>query len=145
MPGFTMTAAAVWMSALAFVAVSMFLNFSPKLRVFAGLIVGSGLSAAASGWIIAATVTVSGRIAAGVDGMSAYEAAALAAATPTIIAAVCGVIVWKFFRGGGGRSHSGYGRRSGGGQIPPGVALAAAVVLPVLVPPIGAAIGGAFA
>jgi hypothetical protein len=151
MDKFTLGAAGIWVLALVFVVVSLLLRFGVKLRVFAGLVVGSGLSAAASEWIIDVTIKASERIAKGIDGLSAYEAAALAAALPTIIAILAGFIVYRFFRGkGGGRSHGGgFGHRSSGAGgaagIPPSVALAAAIILPVLVPGIGGAINGAFA
>jgi hypothetical protein len=147
--GLIFTAAGIWTVSLVFIILSIYFHFAEKLRVFLGLIVGSGVSVAVGSWIIDVTEAFSARLALQLSKGSEYEAAAIAAALPSIIAIVCMVLVWQHFRGGrGGRSGGGYGggyghgRRSGG-RVPPNLALAAGIVLPVLVPGIGGAISGA--
>jgi hypothetical protein len=130
-----MSSALTVLIGIAYIALSIFFKFTPRLRVIAGLVVGSLLAGLVATWInkwVAKGVTaVSGPIGRWI-GQSTH---AVEIALPSALAFILAVIVIVHLKGkkGGAGGKGGAGKGGGGGKASLAhIALGCAVVLPVI-------------
>lgn len=135
-----MSAALTVLLGTAFIALSIYFKFTPRLRVVAGLVVGGLLAGVVTRW-------VTRWIAEGISWVSrplgkwiGQSTDAVEVAMPSTIAFVLAVIVIVFLRGksgGGGGKGAGKGGGGGGKGSLAHAALACAVLLPMVAGSIG--------
>lgn len=129
-----MSSALIVLIGIAYIVLSIFFKFTPRLRVIAGLVVGSLLAGLVATWInkwVAKGVTaVSGPLGRWI-GQSTH---AVEIALPSALAFILAVIVIVHLKGKkGGAGKGGAGKGGGGGKASLAhIALASAVVLPVI-------------
>jgi hypothetical protein len=129
-----MSSALTVLIGIAYIALSIFFKFTPRLRVIAGLVVGSLLAGLVATWInkwVAKGVTaVSGPLGRWI-GQSTH---AVEIALPSALAFILAVIVIVHLKGKkGGAGKGGTGKGGGGGKSSLAhIALACAVMLPVI-------------
>lgn len=127
-----MSSALTVLIGIAYIALSIFFKFTPRLRVIAGLVVGSLLAGLVATWInkwVAKGVTaMSGPIGRWI-GQSTH---AVEIALPSALAFILAVIVIVHLKGKKGGAGKGGAGKGGGKSSLAHIALACAVVLPVI-------------
>lgn len=136
-----MSGALVVLGGIAYIALSIFFKFTPRLRVVVGLLVGGMLAgivtSKVNGWLADAIDAVARPLGRWI-GQSTHS---VAVAIPTVIAFALGVVIVVFLRGrgkGGGGGHGGGKHGGGGGKANLAhAALVCALLLPMVAGSIG--------
>ncbi|WP_019899970.1 hypothetical protein [Salinispora arenicola] len=138
-----MTSALIVLAGIVYIGLSIFFHFTPRLRVFFGLVVGGLLAGVVvtqvNQWLAKGTTAVAGPV----GDWIGQDAADVALAIPTALGLALGIVVAVFLRGksasGGGGGKAGKG--GGGGKTKLAhVALGCALLLPMIVGGLGATI-----
>lgn len=144
-----MTSALIVLTGIVYIGLSIFFHFTPRLRVFLGLVVGALLAGVVvtqvNRWLAAAISKVAGPIGDAIG----QDTGDVAVAIPTALGLGFGIVVvvfWRKGKGGGksaaaGRGAFGKGGGGGGGRATLAhVALGCALLLPMIVGGLGATI-----
>ena len=134
-----MSGALTVLGGIAFIALSLFFKFTPRLRVVVGLVVGAMLAGVVTHWIThwfaQAIAAVSGPIAAAIG----QSTRSVQVALPSVVGFILAVIVVVFLKGKGGGG-KGKGGGGGGKGALAHAALSCAVLLPIVVTSLGSVI-----
>lgn len=143
-----MTSAALVLLGVVYITLAVFFHFTPRLRVLAGLMVGGLLAGAIvkqiNKWLAAGIGKISGPI----GDWIGQDTKQVAVAIPSALALALGIVVVVFLRGKGGKAGGagkgaagGKGASGGGGggfkKHLPHVALACALLLPMVLGGLG--------
>jgi hypothetical protein len=130
-----MSSALTVLIGLAYIALSIYFKFTPRLRVIAGLVVGSLLAGLAAHWINKWIGKGISAVSAPIGRWIGQSTNAVEIALPSAIGFVLAVIVVVHLKGKkGGAGKGATGKSGGGGKASLAhVALGCAVVLPVIV------------
>ncbi len=144
-----MTSALIVLGGLVYIGLSIVFHFTPRLRVFLGLVVGGLLAGVVvtqvNRWLAAAITQVAGPIGDAIG----QDTGDVAVAIPTALGLGFGIVVVVFWRKGKGGGKSAAGRGAfgkggggggGGGRALAHVALGCALLLPMIVGGLGATI-----
>ena len=133
-----MSGALTLLLGIAYIGLSLFFKFTPRLRVAVGLVVGSLLAGVVTHWITR-------WFAEGIDAVSrpiaqtvGQSTRAVELALPSVVGFALAVIVVVFLKGKGGGG--GKGKGGGGKGALAHAALACAVLLPIVVTSLGTVI-----
>jgi ABC-type phosphate transport system permease subunit len=138
-----MSAALIVLGGIAYIGLSLWFKFTPRLRVVVALVVGGLLAGVVAtrvnGWLADGCAVVAKPL----GRLIGQPAGDVTVAIPSVVAFVLAVIVIVFLRRrggghtGGGKSHGGGGGRAGGLAT---AALVCALLLPIVAGSIGEAI-----
>jgi hypothetical protein len=133
-----MSGALTLLLGIAYIGLSIFFKFTPRVRVFIGLVVGALLAGVVTHWIThwfsQGVTAVSGPLAQAV-GQSTRE---VQVALPATVGFILAVVVAVFLKGKGGKGGGKGGGGKGGGLAH--AALACALLLPIVVTSLGSVI-----
>jgi hypothetical protein len=142
-----MSGALLVLGGIAYIGLSLFFKFTPRLRVLVGLLVGGLLAGVVTDQVITWLGKGTGAVAGPLGNLIGQSPRSTATAIPTVIAFVLAVVVVVFLRGrkggAGGGKHGGGGKAAGGGGRAGGlatVALVCALLLPIVAGSVGEAI-----
>ncbi|RZU46543.1 hypothetical protein EV385_6617 [Krasilnikovia cinnamomea] len=125
---------------VAFIALSLFFKFMPRLRVVVGLVVGAMLAGVVTHWITHWFAQGVGAVSGPISQTIGQSTHAVEVALPTVTGFVLAVVVIVFLRGKGGKGGGGGGKGGGGKGGLAHAALACAVLLPIVVTSLGSVI-----
>lgn len=140
-----MTSALIVLTGIVYIGLSIFFHFTPRLRVFFGLVVGALLAGVVvtqvNWWLAAAISAVAGPI----GDWIGQDTGDVAVAIPTALGlgfAIVVIVFWLKGKGGGKSAAAGRGKGGGGGgrATLAHVALGCALLLPMIVGGLGATI-----
>jgi hypothetical protein len=133
-----MSGALTLLLGIAYIGLSIFFKFTPRLRVFTGLVVGALLAGVVTHWIThwfsQGVTAVSGPLAHAVG----QNTRSVQVALPTVVGFILAVVVVIFLKGKGGKGGGKGGGGKGGGLAH--AALACALLLPIVVTSLGSVI-----
>lgn len=136
-----MSTTLIVLGGLAFIALSMFFKFTPRLRVVAGLVVGGLLAGSVAtrvnGWLADGCAKAAGPL----GRLIGQTPEDVTVAIPSVVAFILAIVVIVFLRGRKGGGHGSGGKSHGGGKS--GGLATAALVCALLLPIVAGSIGEA--
>jgi hypothetical protein len=129
-----MSGALTVLGGIAFIALSLFFKFAPRLRVVVGLVVGAMLAGVVTHWITHWLAQGINAVSGPISQAIGQNARSVEVALPSVVGFILAVIVVVFLKGKSG----GKGKGGGGGKgALAHAALACAVLLPIVVTSLG--------
>ncbi|MFG1804632.1 hypothetical protein ACGFI4_31260 [Micromonospora carbonacea] len=140
-----MTSALIVLGGLVYIALSIVFHFTPRLRVVVALVVGALLAGVVVTQINKWLATGIDKIAGPIGNWIGQDADQVAVSIPTALGLGLAIVVAVFLRGkgsgkAGGKSAAGKGSGGGGKTKLAHIALACALLLPIVVGGLGATI-----
>lgn len=123
---------------IAFIALSLWFKFAPRLRVVVGLVVGALLAGVVTRWITRWFAEGVGAVSGPISQAIGQSTRSVEVALPTVVGFALAVVVYVFLRGKSGGGGKGGGKGGKGGLAH--LALGCAVLLPIVATSVGSII-----